>query len=62
METTWIGGEGIPGTAGVNDRLVGLEDAPSEEILAKALPDIFLGIQFGAVGWQTPQGEVIRPP
>jgi len=46
--------------ASINDVVVGVEDAASEKVLAQVLPDIFLGVEFRAIGREIKQADVLR--
>jgi len=52
-------GEEVPGVAtGLDDVVVGFEDAVGELVLAQVLPDVFGRVEFGRIGRQADQGEV----
>ena len=44
----------------VDDVVVGFEDAVGEPVVAHELPDVFLGVQFRAFGWQWDERDVGR--
>jgi hypothetical protein len=44
----------------VDEIVVGCEDAIGEPVVAHELPDIFLGVEFGAFGRQRNEGDVVR--
>ena len=44
---------------GIDDILVGFEDAVAEFVAAQVGPDILDGIEFGAVGRQVQEGDVV---
>ncbi len=46
--------------AGVHDGVVSVEHAVAQLVLPQELPDVFHGVQLGAVGRQAQQGEVAR--
>ena len=59
VDAAGLGGEVIPGfAAGIDNGVVGFVDAVGELVLAEELPDVFLGVEFGAVGWQPQQADV----
>jgi len=58
---TFEGDKGIPRrAAGVHDVVVCIEDSSGQIVLAQILPDIFLRVEFGAVGRQAQEGDVFR--
>lgn len=55
--------EGIPGVAAsVEDCFVGVEDAVAEIISPKELPDVFDRVEFGAIGRQSEQADIVGQP
>ena len=55
----WLCDEAVPGVAGgVDDVVVGVEDAVGEPVRAQILPDIFDRVQFRGAGGQEDQGDV----
>ncbi len=60
MDAACFCDESVPGLAtGGDDGVVAVEDAACEEVLAEVLPDIFLGVEFRAVGRQRQQCDVV---
>lgn len=54
------GGKSVPGVAtGIDNVVVCVEDAPGEMVMAQVFPDIFLCVEFRAVGWQKQKGNVV---
>lgn len=61
MDATSFFDEGFPSVAaGIDDFLVGVEDAAREKVLAEELPDVFLGVEFGAIGRKAQEREIVR--
>ena len=61
MEAAGFGGEGIPGVAaGIDDGFLVVEDPKGKEALAQKQPDTLGGIEFGAVGRQRREADVVR--
>src|SRR4051812_9051179 len=55
-----LGDEPAPGVAGgLDDLLVGVEDAVREPSLAQILPDVFDGVQLRGARWQQDDGDVL---
>jgi transposase len=55
-----IGEEGIPCVAtGIADGVVGVPDLEAEQVRSQVLPDVFSGIEFGRIGRQRQQCDVI---
>jgi hypothetical protein len=60
LDSTWFGGEGIPSiTAGIDDGIVDFEDAIAELVLAQVLPDVLDWIEFGRIGRQFDETDVV---
>ena len=56
----WLRYKAVPGlTAGIYDCVVGVEETVGEVVLAKILPDVFLLVDFGAVGQQRQQADFV---
>ena len=52
--------DAVPSLAGgIEDILVGLEDAVGEVGLPEVLPEVFDRVQLGGAGWQEEQGDVL---
>ena len=61
MDSARFGGECVPSIAArVDDGIVAFEDAVAEAVLAQVFPDIFDWIEFGRVGWQLEQADILR--
>ncbi len=61
MEAAGFGGEGISGVAaGIDDGFLVVEDPKGKEALAQKQPDTLGGIEFGAVGRQRREADVVR--
>ena len=61
MDAAWFGGECIPSiAAGIDDGVVAVEDTIAELVLAQVLPDILDRIEFGRIGRQLEQADVVR--
>jgi len=59
-DARWIGHQRVPGVfAGVLDCLVAVPDAQAELVAAQILPDVLDRVQFGCVGRQRQQGDVV---
>lgn len=59
-DTACFSDEGFPGVAAsVDDSVVGVEDTPCQIVLAQVLPDIFLSVEFRAIGRQAKKREII---
>ena len=57
----WSGDEVSPSLAGgVDDLLVGVEDAVGEPVGAQVLPDVLDRVEFGGARGQQDQGDVLR--
>ncbi len=56
-----FGGEGIPGVAaGIDDDFLVVEDPKGKEALVQQQPNTVGGIEFGAVGRQRREADVVR--
>ena len=61
MDSARFGGECVPSIAArVDDGIVAFEDAVAEAVLAQVFPDIFDWIEFGRIGWQLEQADILR--
>ena len=59
-DAIWIGGEGVPGVAAsFDDGPVVVVDAVGKLVLAQVLTDVFLGTEFGRIGRQVKQADVV---
>ena len=60
MDLSWCISERVPGiAASIDDCVVGFEDTVGEVILAEELPDILDRVQFGGVGRQGQQADIV---
>lgn len=61
MDSAWFGGECVPGVAtSIDDGFVIVEDAVAELVLTQVLPDVLDRIEFGRIGRQLEQADVVR--
>src|SRR6516162_11797739 len=56
-----LGQEPVPGVAGgIHDSIVIVEQPVREEAFLEVEPDALYRVQFGRIGWQRNQGDVVR--